>query len=221
MMYVWIGIAIVGIILYMFPSVLQQLVLKTFEGFENTRNPINPINPINQEKNDIDSLVTKLHTILQPQNSTMFVTPDLTGGNIPNDSERIQSSPGIANEIPKSYSDMLHQGSAFNTTKATQPSKDAFQEVRATPSKNSNAPVLDETTYIRKDTTTSCPNLKEYARKDNTPSCPDLRDYVRKDKIPSCPSLKDYVRKDMVPSCPDMRNFIRKDSIPCWGCKLG
>lgn len=163
MLYIWIGIAIIGLILYMRP-----VLFGIFEGF--TEEPV-------------DDLLTKVQTILQPQNSTLFITPDLeVKGNIPNDSEIIRSSPDNVDSV-ESTSAMLAQGQSFKHNEE-QPEKQE-NKVKEEKSKRVVCP--------------SCPELDDYVRKDKIPSCPNLRDYVRKDKVPSCPDMRDFIRKDAIP----------------------
>lgn len=176
MLYIWILLALIGLLLYMHP-------IRALEGFQ--------VPPV--PNTDVEELVRKFHEIVQPKNASIFQTPDL-GGNVPKDSTHLKSTPASPSDVPPP-SKMLAQGTKFQSNIPTHQSK----PIPTCPDISNYVPkesVPDLRDYVRKD---SVPDLRKYVPKD---SVPDLSNYIRKDRIPpppQCPDMRDYIRKDSIP----------------------
>jgi hypothetical protein len=196
----WILIAVLGLILYVYPALTVRRMYEGFDSKPGTTpeaaaaavataaaaaaakdNPEAIASPP-----DMASLLQKVEALMAPQ----IATPDLDSVVAetpsakpkakglkaqPESVKEIRSEPGEVEE-GESPSGALEHGKSFQDKK---PRRAPEEEEEETP-------------------TASCaPKKKATARRPSIPqTCP--------------PAVQ----------CPNMRDYIRKDSIPCWACKL-
>ena len=159
----WIGIALVGLIVYVFPSLLVRHMYEAFDDSKKATVPTSvPASNDSQPVGDLKSMLQNVERLMQPQIQTPEIdglalpspttAPVLASGLIkqPDSHESVQSQPG--NPDDRSTHDSLKQGKSFHAI---------------TPG-DSTAP---DHHPIKQD----CPSPIQ---------CPDMRQYIRKDSIP-------------------------------------
>lgn len=196
LLYVWLGIFVLGLILYFMPVFVLD---RRYEGFEDTT----------QVTDDPTAYLKQLKTMFQPStigtpdfqfsvtSPTPSIVPDVQRQGttpVPDGTPTTSSTPSVPNPPSQVSTDSTNQGAAFQQTLPLPPAV-SLSSIPATtdivPLDNNNVPPNPplEPQVITK--------YVEVPRK-----CPPP---------PRCPPP---------PQCPDMRDYIRKDSIPCWACKL-
>jgi hypothetical protein len=218
----WIGIALLGLALYIYPSFTVRHMYESYanappslpirtQGSTNVAQPPPSVTGPNVPTGpagtaDFGALLGNIESLLKPQIDTpeMESLPsptalppviDVSGATPQPDGAMTKKSlPQTAQDsnVPKK-SGALDQGMSFQNMKPS--------------------PVI---IVNQMPSNSSYNNASEQSGRNNhkCPPMPDMKEYIRRDMIPdqaACPSQT---------RCPDMRQYIRKDSIPCWACKL-
>ncbi len=193
----WIGLAILGFLLYISPG---YLVHRMYEDFEAPKVPLKQTEPTKvnlkpsaapkitpPSQNQIQNLQRLLDTpVLESPTAALALRDAPTqqvggaGRQQPAEYDKIRSMPGDPAVLTTPNLSLGH-GKAFQAsmpTEVSQVSRGSF-------------------------------GLYAPQRMQGTLTPAEV-DYMR--TIPQIPGYN--------PNCPDMRDYIRKDSIPCWGCKL-
>lgn len=194
----WIGLAILGFLLYISPD---YIVHRMYEEFTVTNTPLKQTEPtyVNLKpsappkitppsQNQIQNLQRLLNTPVLESSTAALTLRDSpaqqqqsgAGRQQPAEYDKIRSMPGNPGTITTPNLSLGHGQSfqAIKPTEISQVSRGSF---------GLYAPQRMQGTVT--------PAEVEYMR-----------------QIPQVPGYN--------PNCPDMRDYIRKDSIPCWGCKL-
>jgi len=159
----WIGIALVGLVLYVYPSFFVRRMYEAFDDSKKvTASAAVPTSNDAQSVGDLKSMLQKVETLMQPQIQTPEIdgvssslptaTPVNASGLIkqPESHDSVQSQPGDPETL--SSHDSLKQGKSFHAI---------------TPG--------DDTAPDRRPIKQDCPSPIQ---------CPDMRQYIRKDSIP-------------------------------------
>jgi hypothetical protein len=196
----WIGLAILGFLLYISPG---YLVHRMYEDFNVAKAPLKQTEPTSvnlkpsappkitpPSQNQIQNLQRLLDTPVLESPTAALAQRDApapvqqqqggAGRQQPAEYDKIRSMPGNPATITTPNLSLGH-GQSFQAsmpTEISQVSRGSF---------GLYAPQRMQGTLT--------PAEVEYMR-----------------QIPQVPGYN--------PNCPDMRDYIRKDSIPCWGCKL-
>jgi len=195
----WIGLAILGFLLYISPG---YLVHRMYEDFEAPKQapvkqtaatqidlkPSAPPKPTPPTQNQIQNLQRLLNTpVIESPTAALSEQqqqpqqPVQSGRQQPAEYEKIRSAPSHPAVIT-TPNVSLRDGQAFLAsmpTEISQVSRGSF-------------------------------GLYSPQRMQGAEQAPAEVEFSR--QIPQVPGYN--------PNCPDMRDYIRKDSIPCWGCKL-
>lgn len=176
----WIGLAVLGFLLYIAPGFL---VHRMYEGFETaaaapptTPTPVNPVvNEIRPSTPpaDVSQLLEAIHSLTTGITETPSIesptapTPNQTMGGAmkkqPEEHASQRSQPASSRDTPQP-SEALKQGEGFNGTKPYPTDVDRAQRLAAIGGNGKQ--VLEVVSPME------------------NPNCPDMRDYIRKDAIP-------------------------------------
>ncbi len=208
---IWIGIALIGVFLYMLPAML----FKSGEGFTDA--PAAGTQTLPPEIQKLIDAMTATPSIgeksaaadtkppatfpLPPElkNFKSGVEAKLTVKPV----ETQSSEPASANAVDSEKSASDEQGAAARKSLSPEPSKILpFPSVVAKSAKN-GCPVKP----VCPTPPDECP-VPLPPRRCRPKSCKPSPYTPVKPKCPKCPPM------------PDMSQYIRKDSIPCWACKL-
>jgi hypothetical protein len=191
----WIGLAILGFLLYVSPGFLVQRMYEDFnatpaqapaqapaqQAQEVALAPSPPPKITPPSQNQIENLQRLLDTPVLESPTATPKTPQSQGTRQqPAEYEKIRSAPSHPAVITSPNLSLGH-GQSFLSSMPTEVS-----------------PVSRGTQCLyapQRMQGTLAPAMVESMR-----------------RIPQVPGYN--------PNCPDMRDYIRKDSIPCWGCKL-
>lgn len=169
----WIGLAVLGFLLYIAPGFL---VHRMYEGFETSAAPLKPV--VNQIRpSEPPATMSQLVEAINRLTNGITETPSLesptapeprqiTSGAIKKQPEEYvtqKSQPASPRDAPQS-SEALNQGAGFIETKPYPADVDRARRLLA----------------IRGDRG----QVLEVASPMENPNCPDMRDYIRKDAIP-------------------------------------
>jgi hypothetical protein len=216
---IWILIAILGVIIYMYPALIG---CKTTEGFDEQQVsiPVATVPIITKGEMTVPASIANPVTPVTPSpNSGAGPSPDLDTllRNIEQAVKVPTHTPDLEKEAPSHY--IPTEGTSVgakaqpqeSSTTKSQPSKPLKEDSAETDISGSLAqgktfqttiPKSSGTVYIEKK-----PVVKERI--------------IEREKIVKVPRRCPPQRKcPPQQQCPDMRDYIRKDSIPCWGCKL-
>jgi hypothetical protein len=192
----WIGIALLGLALYVSPAFLNRKNIVS-EGFV-LRDEIGPLA-------DPSIPVTDLGTSQGPTN--IESTPNSTAG----------PSPDLET-LMRNAAHKLNGG--VNTPDLELPSPSELEQVAATsqglreqPKEHVSSKSSPSGAAIQ---SASHPSLQQGT---SFQTIKPAREVVVVER-PSKPVVKYVKVHTPCPKCPDMRDYIRKDSIPCWNCKL-
>jgi hypothetical protein len=196
---VWILIAIVGLVLYMYPPMTMYIN----EGFYTLPTA---------------ARVTKATTAP----NTSSISPNAAAGPAPDLDILIRNIENVV-KVP-TYTPDLEQVPALPAYYGTVSgksvgAKEQPKEASTTKSQPSNP--LNENDVA--DMSSSLAQGQTFqSTKQTTP--PIVERIIEREKIVEvprqCPECAECKRCPKQRQCPDMRDYIRKDSIPCWGCKL-
>ena len=163
--YVWITIALIGLVIYIFPA---WNVRRSYEGFETA--PPMPGMPFNMK--DLEAILATPMADKSPAPSGIYPQPQ--------EHATVKSQPGVPDEKPKA-SDALAQGQALKTM---QPKVQAPE----------NEPkVIVKKEYVKVPVPRKCPPPPKCPPPRKCPpqrvcpphvQCPDMSQYIRKDSIP-------------------------------------
>ena len=240
--FTWIGIALLGLILYLLPAILKRSSLEGFAGLMSNPNlhPIDPRLITDLGLGDaIASLKTKLPSV------------DISGSKDNSGASNMVMTPPVTGETPNVLSPGMTQTNTkqlnVNPTELTDVAnllttiKDVAQPPDAKPSSTTSstpAPALSAPppppigaeeqgkAYYKKHNSQrlNTDNVSTYTGSSPT----DSADYAPIDvpnpsqllQCPKCPVCKPAPKCPPQKMCPDLTDYIRKDSIPCWNCKL-
>lgn len=169
--YFWVGLAMLGFLLYIAPGFL---VHRMYEGFESPTKPIQPVvNAIKPSAPPAD--VSQLLEAIQGLTAGITETPSIESPTAPTPVSGAQgakkqpeavttqrSQPALTREPYVNESEALRQGTGFVQTKPYRTEVDRANQLA---------------------TIASHAKVEPLAPMEN-PNCPDMRDYIRKDEIP-------------------------------------
>lgn len=232
-LFFWIGIALLGLALYVYPSFW---VHRMYEAYENIpasdtvqallQNQGNytppPVRNGNAGPNgaagpnvtagpagtaDFSSLLKNMEKMLEPQMNTpdLVSLPSPTAPNPTINASGARPQPNGAVTV-KSLPQTAEEANILVKSGGLEQGL-SFQNMKPSP-----VIIVNQMPSIQ-------PSKNELltARDNKGRHCapvPDMREYIRRDMIPDQAACPPQLR------CPDMRQYIRKDSIPCWACKL-
>lgn len=201
----WVGIAIIGLVLYVSPGFLIHRMYESFSPVApvappatarapptaavNTTGPatvtLTPSSPPPQQ-NAIQNLFEVLNTppSLTSPTATQPAPARNSGTAIPLEYETTRSRPQDTRTVQQP-SAALDQGDLYRTTRPRNPAPGPQGMIG---SMGTQPRTPERVVYLEQE-------QEEIKPQNNAPL--------------------------LNPNCPDMRDYIRKDSIPCWGCKLG
>jgi hypothetical protein len=210
---IWIGIAIVGIFLYMLPALLFRT-----EGFTNEGDSSKQQQEIPPEiRNIIDSMISSTPSSGSTTTSTTSNSQQLS---LPPELKKFASgleAKLTVKPVETQSSEPASANAATEKSGADAQGVDARKTVSPEPSK-----VLPFPSVISASAKRGCPVKPPPACPPPPPAdCPvPLPPQRCIPKRSSCPPKKPKCPKPKCPPMPDMSEYIRKDSIPCWACKL-
>lgn len=216
---IWILIAILGVIVYMYPALIGY---KTKEGFQGQTQqqvsiPVATVPIITQGEMSVPSSIANPVTPVTPSpNSGAGPSPDLETllRNIEQVVKVPIHTPDLDKEPPAHYTPV--EGTSVG---ATEQPKEA-DTTKSQPSKPlEEGAVTDMSGSLAQGKTfqTTIPKSSGAAYTEKQPVVKE-RIIEKIVKVPRrCPPQRKCPPQQQ---CPDMRDYIRKDSIPCWGCKL-
>lgn len=174
----WIGLALLGFLLYLAPGFL---VHRMYEGFETAATASTPVKPVVNEirPSEPPADVSQLLEAIRGLTAGISETPSIesptapspsqaTGGAIkkqPEDHITQKSQPASPRQVPQP-SEALKQGAGFIETKPYPAEVDRAQRLAAMATGGEQRQVLEIQNPMM------------------NPNCPDMRDYIRKDAIP-------------------------------------
>ncbi len=194
-MLLWIGIALLGLALYVSPAFLKRSSNVT-EGFV-LRDEIGPLADPSIPVTDLGASPVPTEVESTP-NSTAGPSPDL-------------------NTLMRNAAHKLNGG--VNTPDLELPSPSELEQVAASQGLREQP---KEYTSSKSSPSSSAIKSASHASLQQGTSFQTIkptREVVVIER-PAKPAVKYVKVQAPCPKCPDMRDYIRKDSIPCWNCKL-
>lgn len=172
----WIGLALLGFLLYIAPGFLVHRMYEGFDSAATTTAPVEPV--VNAIKPSAPpATVSQLLEAIQGLTAGITETPSMESPTAPAPVATTQgakkqpeapttqrSQPASVKESEKE-SDALKQGAGFIETKPFPSEVDRVHQLAAIAAPTANRPVEPLTPM-------------------ENPNCPDMRDYIRKDAIP-------------------------------------
>lgn len=232
-LFFWIGIALLGLALYVYPSFWVHRMYEAYENIpasdavqallQNQGDYTQPPVKITETGSngaagpnvtagpagtaDFSSLLKNMEKMLEPQMNT----PDLVSLPSPTASDPTINASGARPQpngavTVKSLPQTAEEANILVKSGGLEQGL-SFQNMKPSP-----VIIVNQMPSIQ-------PSKNELltARDNKGRHCapvPDMREYIRRDMIPDQAACPPQLR------CPDMRQYIRKDSIPCWACKL-
>lgn len=234
---VWIGLALLGLILYLLPAILQRVSLEGFAVLTSNPN-LQAIDPTLISDLGLGDSVLELANQLQNADSAsssvkasnMVMSPPVTG-----DSPNVLS-PGLTHttQVNVNPAELKDVADLLTTIKDIAQSPDTVPDHSSTKS-STPAPAVMPALPSRAETQGTVYNknkrensnvdgVREYAREDSTDSSKyapiDVPSPSQLLQCPTCPKCAPVKKCPPQKLCPDLTDYIRKDSIPCWNCKL-
>lgn len=205
----WIIFAIIGLVVYMAPSMCVRRMYEGFAAAGDTGAPAiqaPKVVSVPNVMNDTDTMLRNVEALLNSQMPTPELDADLPS---PTASAPVIGARGAIAQ-PKEYETTRSQPQP--TRAQADPSRvlaqgQSFQSTKPVPRRTVSETQKDDKMDIRRIN-------KQY------PVYVPRRPFPMPLPTPVCPPPAKCPPPPPPPACPDMRNYIRKDSIPCWGCKL-